>query len=181
MTTACDDRQRWLARLADPVESEVLTDAERAGIETHLAGCEACRAALADQRLVAGVLRARLPLQPSAAFAATLAARLDEASGWLGLLDWRTWTFRLAPVAMALSLVAVFSGSHSAAGAGTSTAAVPASGSGETTAATLETWTRGVSESTSVASAVWQDRTSSDALLETMILGSAAREDANVR
>ena len=180
MTHGCGDRQRPLARLADPVESQGLSESERAALGAHLDGCDACREALADQRLVAGVLRTRSPLQPSAAFASRLAARLDEASGWLGMLDWRTWTFRLAPVALAIFLVAVFSSPAST--IETSAARSPSSGgSSESTSATIEAWTRGVSESTSVASAVWQDRTSSDALLETMILGSAAREDANVR
>jgi len=171
MRGACDDRQRWLARLADPVESEVLTEAERAAIEAHLASCEPCRAALADQRFVAQALRARPALEPSPAFAARLAARLDDASGWLGLLDWRLWTFRLAPVALALFLVAVLSGASS----------TTTSETNEPTVATLDTWTRSVNESTPAA-AVWQDRTSSDALLETMLLGAAtARENGDVR
>ncbi len=173
MKAACEDRQRWLARLADTSASDALTAADRAQIESHLQACESCRAALADQRYVAGVLSARPALEPSPAFAAALAARLDQASGWLGLLDWRLWTFRLAPIALAVLLFAVFSGSSP-----TSSAPVVT----DSAVATLETWTRGVSESTSVASAVWQGRTSSDALLETMLLGtSTASGDANVR
>ena len=175
MKGACDDRQGWLARMADPAESGALTAAERASLEAHLDRCAECRAALADQRFVASALRGRgrrsspLPRLP-----AQLAARLDETSSWLGLLDWRVWTLRLAPVALAIFLAAVFSGSPS-----TSTATTSGT---EITPATLDTWTHGVDESSSVASAVWQDRTSSDALIETMLLGSSmAREDANVR
>jgi hypothetical protein len=175
MKGACADRQRQLVRLADPTESAAWTAADRADLEAHLDQCADCRAALAEQRFVAGVLQSRPALQPSPAFAVKLAARLDEVSGWFGLLDWRTWTLGLAPVALAIFLIAVFAGSSSNPTVNSSTA--------ETPAATLETWTRGVNETSSVASAVWQDRTSSDALLETMLLGgsSQTREDADVR
>ena len=171
MRRACDDCQRGLARLADPAGSEVLAEAERMALEAHLAACEGCRAALTDQQFVVRTLRARPAIAPSPAFAAGLAARLDEASGWLGLLDWRLWTFRLAPVALALLLVAVLSGAS----------ATTSSEANETTAATLDTWTRSAGDSTPAA-AVWQDRTSSDALLETMLLGSGTtREGGDVR
>ena len=171
MKGSCGDRQRQLVRLADAAESDALIAAERAELEAHLDHCPECRTALADQQFVAGVLRSRPALAPSPAFAANLAARLDEVSGWLGLLDWRAWTLRLAPIALVMVLLAVLAGASSA----------PTS-SGETTTATLDTWTRGVNESSSVAAAVWQDRTSSDALLETMLLGSgASREGADVR
>jgi len=175
MKGACGDRRRQLVWIADAAESETLTAAERADLEAHLDQCADCRAALAGQRFVAGVLRSRPALQPSPAFAVNLAARLDEASGWLGMLDWRVWTFRLAPIALAIFLIAVFAGSSS------TSSGTP--GATETATATLETWTRGVNETSSVAAAVWQDRTSSDALLETMLLGgsTASREDANVR
>ena len=33
-------------------------------------------------------------------------AELDPAPGWLEMLNWRVWTYRLAPVAAALVLVA---------------------------------------------------------------------------
>ena len=174
MKGACAERERQLVRLADTSGSDALTAADRADLDAHLDHCTECRAVLAEQRFIAGVLRSRPALQPSPAFAAKLAARLDEDSGWLGLLDWRTWTLGLAPVALAILLIAVFAGSSSAPSINPSAAE---------TAATLDTWTRGVNETSSVAAAVWQDRTSSDALLETMLLGgsSASREDADVR
>ena len=177
MTRTCGDLRGQLVRLADAAAPDALTATERAELEAHLAQCADCRAALADQHFVAGVLRSRRPLEPSPAFAANLAARLDDISGWLGLLDWRMWTFRLAPVALAIFLIAVFAGSSSTRTAFTAPSAT------ESTTATLETWTRGVNESSSAAAAVWQDRTSSDALLETMLLGpsGASREGADVR
>jgi anti-sigma factor RsiW len=166
--TGCDDKHRLLARLADEGAADALTAGERAAIDAHLAQCAECRAALDEQRLVAGILRARPALVPSAAFAVRLASRLDEVSGWLGILDWRVWTFRLAPVALALALAALFTG----------TASTP-----DGSTATLDAWTRSVAEPSSVASAVWQDGTSSDALLETMLTGSSAgqRENSDVR
>ena len=154
---ACDDTHRLLARAADDAAS-TLRPEESAALDLHLVECVECRAALDEQRLVAGMLGRRPALTPSAGFAARLATRLDEASGWLGILDWRAWTFRLAPVALAIGVAAFFAG-----GASTSEVPMP----------TLEAWTRSVAEPSSEASAVWQDRTSSDALLDTMLSGGA--------
>jgi hypothetical protein len=165
--TACDDKHRLLARLVDEGAAEALTAAERRAIDVHLVQCGACRAALDEQRLVAGILRARPALVPSAAFAVRLASRLDDVSGWLGILDWRVWTCRLAPVALALGLAALFTGTSSAR---------------DGSIGTLDAWTRSINEPSSVASAVWQDGTSSDALLETMLTGSSGgRENTDVR
>jgi anti-sigma factor RsiW len=175
--TACNDRHRLLVRLVDEPAADVLSAED----EAHLAQCAECRAALDEQRLVAGILRSRPALRPSAAFAVRLASRLDEVSGWLGILDWRTWTFRLAPVALALALTALFTGTSSS--SASSSAATDATSSTTTNAtATLDAWIRGVAEPSSAASAVWQDGTSSDALLETMLSGSSGqREPTNVR
>jgi Putative zinc-finger len=166
--TACGDKHRMLARLADETAADAPTPGERAAFEAHLASCAGCRSALEEQRLVAGILRSRPPLGLSATFVARLASRLDETSGWLGILDWRTWTFRLAPVALALAIASLFGGS------------APTT---ETSTATLDTWTRSVAEPSSAASAVWEEGTSSDALLETMLTGAAGvtRETGDVR
>jgi anti-sigma factor RsiW len=151
----------------DEGAADALTAGERGAIDAHLAQCGACRAALDEQRIVAGILRARPALVPSAMFVVRLASRLDEVTGWLGILDWRAWTFRLAPVALALALAALFMGP-------------PPTADGST--GTLDAWTRSVNEPSSVASAVWQDGTSSDALLETMLTGSSGgRENTDVR
>jgi anti-sigma factor RsiW len=152
-----------LARLADDGPDGPGRE-ERAELEAHLAECAACREALAEQRIVSAILRSRPALEPSPAFARRLASRLDDASGWLGILDWQTWTFRLAPVAIALAIASLFTGNGSTADVST---------------ATLDAWTRSVAESSSVASAVWQEGTSSDALIETMLTG--AREAGDVR
>jgi hypothetical protein len=162
--TACADRHRLLARRADEAGPDAPSAEERAELVAHLAGCLACRSALDEQRLVAAILRSRPALAPSPAFARQLASRLDDASGWLGILDWRVWTFRLAPVAVALALAAFFAGT---------TAAAP-----DASAATLEAWTRSVGETSSMASAVWQEGTSSDTLVETLLTGRREASDA---
>jgi Putative zinc-finger len=163
--TACDDKLRLLVRLADEAPAVALSAGERAAIEAHLLACESCRAALDDQRIVAQILRARPALEPAPAFAVRLASRLDELPGWLGILDWRAWTFRLAPVALGLVAAAFFS---------------VTSWTTDRSDATLEAWTRGVAEPASVASVVWQYGTSADALLETVLTGSAGVEPENV-
>jgi len=162
--TACDDKLRLLVRLADEAAADTLTTGERAGIEAHLAACASCRAALDDQRVVAQILRSRPVLEPSRAFAVRLASRLDEVSGWLGILDWQAWTFRLAPVALALVVAAFFTATSSTT---------------DGSDATIEAWTRGVAEPASVASVVWQDGTTADVLLETVLTGSAGAEREN--
>jgi hypothetical protein len=164
----CEDRQRLIVRLADG-SPDAATPEELAAFEAHLTVCEACRTALADQRLVAGLLRTRPPLQPSPAFAARLSSRLDQVSGWLGLLDWQVWTFRLAPVALALFLAALFSA------AGTS------SESSAQATPTLETWAHAVPEPSSVTSALWQGETSPDALQDAMLGGTQVRDTSDVR
>ena len=164
--TACVDRHRMLARLADVTAADAPTVGERAELEAHLAECAACRDALAEQRLVSTLLRSRPELVPSAAFARQLASRLDDASGWLGILDWQVWTFRLAPVAVVLALAALFAGT---------------SATSDVSPATIDTWTRSVAESSPGASAVWQDGTSPDSLIETMLTGTGAREAGDVR
>jgi hypothetical protein len=170
--TRCDDIHGLIARLADD-DAEHLDTEARGRVDAHLADCASCRTALDDQRHVVSVLRSRPAARPAPAFTASLSARLDDASGLLGLLDWRAWTFGLAPVAMALAIIAF---------------ATSASSSGQavgapSTAATIDSWTRAVGEPSSVASAVWQEGTTADTLLETMLTGGhiAQRESSDAR
>lgn len=60
-----------------------------------------------DQTLVASVLASMPPPEVSADFVARVNARIDQATGWFGLADFRLWTLRLAPAAAALALIAV--------------------------------------------------------------------------
>jgi hypothetical protein len=61
-----------------------------------------------EQERVAAVLRSMPPPDVRSDFVARVNARIDATAGWFGLADFRAWTLRLAPVALALALVAVF-------------------------------------------------------------------------
>jgi hypothetical protein len=160
----CTDIAQLIARLADD-DASLAADV-RAPLDAHLASCESCRAALETQRNVSAVLRMRPVDRVSPGFAARLAERLDEASGWFGIADWRAWTLRLAPVAAALALATYL-------GLGGSTSPTT----------TLEEWTLGVTDS-SPASLLLQSDVSAESVMESMITGElpATREGAgNVR
>jgi hypothetical protein len=62
-----------------------------------------------DQDLVAATLASAPPPEVSPAFLARVNARIDaeERAGWFGLLDFRAWTLRLAPVAATVALIAL--------------------------------------------------------------------------
>jgi anti-sigma factor RsiW len=156
----CGDIGQFIARRADDGES--IDDELRTRVDAHLAACESCRTALETQRSVSAVLRMRPADRVTPGFVARLGERIDEASGWFGIADWRAWTLRLAPVAAALALAAYLG------------LAAPASSS-----ATVEEWTLGVSES-STASLLLQSDVSADSVMESMITGElpGAREGA---
>jgi hypothetical protein len=149
---SCDDAARYIVRSSD--EPEALDAAARAALDAHLADCAACREAADTQRAVSAWLRTRPADRVSPQFAARLASRLDAASGWFGIADWRVWTLRLAPVAAALAM-AIFLGLD---------ASTP-------TPVTLEDWTLGVSDSSSAASLLWQPGVSAESVMETMLTG----------
>jgi hypothetical protein len=106
---------------------------------------------------VAAVLRSRPASGVPAAFAGRLSARLTAEGGWLGLADWRVWTFRLAPVAAALVIVAVLAGSRAVESAFSLTSVV-------------ETWAAGdrVSDPPA-ASLFWQADVPAESLLVTIL------------
>ena len=56
---------------------------------------------------VAAVLASAPAPEVSASFVARVNARIDAeaGAGWLGLLDYRVWTLRLAPIAVAIALI----------------------------------------------------------------------------
>lgn len=168
----CNDLAQFIARRADDSESD---DPDSLGaqaramvplIDAHLDECAACRAALENQRAVSAWLRMRPADRLSPHFASRLAARLDDASGWFGIADWRAWTLRLAPVAAALALATYL-------GLGASTQ----------TPATLEEWTLGTTES-STESLLWESGVSVESVMETMLTGelpASGGETGNVR
>lgn len=60
-----------------------------------------------DQIQVAALLASVPAPEVSADFLARVNARIDEREGWFGLVDFRVWTLRLAPLTAALALIAV--------------------------------------------------------------------------
>jgi hypothetical protein len=60
-----------------------------------------------DQDAVAAALRALPQARVADDFLARVNARIDEAAGWLGLADFRAWTFALVPAAAVLVLLAI--------------------------------------------------------------------------
>ena len=75
-------------------------------LERHLEQCETCRETLEVQRRVAAVLSSRPVAEAPLGFAGRVMANLEPVPGWLDALNWRVWTFRLAPVAATLIVVA---------------------------------------------------------------------------
>jgi hypothetical protein len=155
----CADAVTCIARFADAADS--LDKTTRADLRAHLEQCASCRSALETQRLVAAWLRMRPVDHISPDFAARLAARLDDVSGWFGIADWRVWTLRLAPLAAALALAIVLSETSSS------------------PSVTLEEWA--VGDASSTASLVYQGHLTSESLIETMLTGeSLASGDGGV-
>jgi len=83
-----------------------LTAEEAQRFERHLERCDDCREAFDTQARVASILSARPETEASLGFTHRVMANLETEPDWLDLLNWRAWTFRLAPVAAALVMVA---------------------------------------------------------------------------
>lgn len=146
---SCADANRLIVRRAD---GDALEAPAAAALDAHLAGCAACRDALASQRAVADLLRSRPADRVSPQFHARLSEKLDREAGWFGLADWRAWTFRLAPAAAALALAAFLTAERSA--------AAPLS---------LEEWAVSNTGSASTVSLLWDSQVSSDVVLQEML------------
>lgn len=158
----CNAAQPLIARYADDEASLVVEVREE--LDRHIGVCAACRAALEEQRAVAGLLRGRLETMPQPGLVARVSARIDresggrraEAAGWLGLANWRAWTVGLAPLAAALIVVAYIDMRSPA-----------SSGTTRTVAASFEELTTG-----SVPAAL-QPSATGDALIEAVLTGVA--------
>jgi anti-sigma factor RsiW len=157
----CNDVAKFIARRADDPES--LDAQTRATVDAHLGECIACRAALETQRAVSAWLRMRPVDRLSPDFASRLAARLDDASGWFGVADWRTWTLRLAPVAAALALATYL-------GVGVSTQ----------NPTTVEEWTLGTTEASS-ESLPWESGVTAESVMESMLTGEVPASGGDTR
>jgi hypothetical protein len=165
--TSCDLVLELLAR-----EAAGRADAgARAAIEAHVRACDACREAREAQGAVAALLAAVPEAPLPAGFAARLSARLDDQVGWIDLFDWRRWTLRLAPLAAALLIAALM-------GEPVNTAPQES----DTLAQAVETWASGSVNGASVSATLIETDVSSEALLETALVGSAgAAESGHAR
>ena len=173
---SCEDAHRLIARAADAdaVADDGRVDLaeevrQRHALEAHLVSCAACRTALAEQRAVAAIVRSRPAQIPSPGFERVLAGRLDDLSGWFGIVDARVWTLRLAPVAAVLALVAML-GSYAS--------------TSQPSTQPIEDWARNSVDSTSSASLLWQQDVNAESVLEMMATGrtsSAAGGTGDVR
>ena len=114
-----------------------------------------------EQDVVSAILRSMPPPDVRGDFVARVNARIDESDGWLGLVDFRRWTLRLAPAAAWRALLAVFWSAPSA----SSSSAATASASSSTTFSPA-------------SSSDWQRDVSGDAMLEAAL---SPRGDANAR
>lgn len=148
----CAEFLGLLVRAAD----DELGEEPRARLEAHLATCAACAEALETQRQARVAVAGWVPASVvSPGFAGRVMDAIDDerrgtvwstpdpgAIDWLALLDFRRWTWRLAPLAAALSLVAGLVVSQSSEALAEEsldvTAAVPASSA---------IWSESVSES----------------------------------
>ena len=98
--------KQWLPALLRAADGRLNDADEAARFAAHLRGCAGCRQALAEQEAARRLLAARVDAPAPAGFAARVLSAVQEAPRWMDLLRWRTWTYRLAPVAAALLLLA---------------------------------------------------------------------------
>ena len=150
----CDDvGPLLLRRLEGRLEAD-----EGQEVERHLEQCEICRETLEVQRRVAAVLSSRPVAEVSPGFAGRVMANLEPVPGWLDVLNWRVWTFRLAPVAAALLVVAAL-------GFGPTEAAEPLEFSDLVAEWVVEEDAEGLP----AFSLLWQDEVTDDTLLEAVL------------
>lgn len=147
--------ERLLVRAADGL----LEAAERETLDRHLATCDGCRAALTAQALVRTSLQTRPAIDASPAFYARVTSTLRSPASWLDSLDFRRWTWRLAPIAGALvvAVVAFASVSMRTDGASPST----------------EAQTLSIANDQPVSSALWSSSFSDDSVISLMLRASA--------
>ncbi len=111
---SCEEWRPLLVRAADD-RPDALEPADETRLAAHLDRCDECRALLAEQQIVRRALAARPAAPVPPGLAARVRAELDSAPHWTELLAWRTWTYRLAPVAAGLLAVAFIIGRGAAA------------------------------------------------------------------
>ena len=161
----------WLPALLRAADDRLDDSDEAARLAAHLRGCAECRQALAEQTTARQLLVARAAAPAPAGFAARVLSAVDTVPRWMDLLSWRTWTYRLAPVAAGLLLMAGLA-IRSAAGQ-----PPPAEGD---VAEIVDVWTYGAADGSELPAyaLLGQDGVSGDRLLDAIL--SAAPDDTLV-
>jgi predicted anti-sigma-YlaC factor YlaD len=142
----CRDYEPLLVRAADAAVEP--GSADQARLDAHLEACANCRTALADQRAVREAFAARPVQYATPGFPAAVMRAIEADRSWLRWVDFRQWTWRLAPVAAAL-LVATWVVLQQGV---TDTSTVP------------------VEDDLPVSAALWQDSVSDVSVLALMVL-----------
>ena len=160
--------KEWMPALLRAAEDRLDDAGEAARLAAHLRGCAECRQALADQKTARRLLAVRVDASVPAGFAARVLSAVQEAPRWMDLLGWRTWTYRLAPVAASLLLLAGLAARSA------TVQAPPAAGDVEQV---VEVWTYGMAEGSELPAyaLLGQDGVSGDRLLDAIL--SAAPDE----
>ena len=98
----CDEIAPLIARGADGI----LDGDQQQVVARHLETCSACREMLEEQQLVARMLSQRPDVDPPVGLVGRVITSVDASPTWFDVVNWRVWTFRLAPVAVALLVIA---------------------------------------------------------------------------
>ncbi|MGE5359702.1 MAG: anti-sigma factor family protein [Bacteroidales bacterium] len=138
----------------------------RAEVDAHLARCADCREAVAGQQDVARVLASRAALPVPDAFAARIAAEIEEAGGWYGFVDWRWLATRMAPVAGALLIAGIVTVEREATTTAVQTPGVSLS-------QVVESWAGGEGENAPATSVLWKQDVTDDSMLLTVLASPA--------
>ena len=163
MIDNCAAVEPLLARAAEGT----LSPAEQARVDAHLQSCASCRAALADQRAMRELLQshpvegARLGFD-TRVMAAIRAEAEGRSGSWLDNLDFRRWTWRLVPVAMALALASIVVSRTD------TTTALTGPPSDDTTVMASNS-----TDDLPVSSALWSESVSGSSLLSLMLTANA--------
>ena len=96
----CDDARSRMARAAEG-------PAEDADVLGHVEHCNGCRAMLEDHMTVRYLLSTHAVDAVAPGFAGRVRARIAPRASPFGWTDWKSWTLRLAPVAVGLAVVAL--------------------------------------------------------------------------
>ena len=107
-------RDEWTDRLSEYLDDELAAD-ERRALESHIAGCEPCAAALDELKRVVDRARALGPRAPSADLWRGIADRIGPGGNSAGIAPFRTraarrFSFTLQQLAAAAVVIAAVSG-----------------------------------------------------------------------